>query len=57
MREWILPYESVRSSPDPEGALLEFLESTYEAAANLAKWDRNALERPPGWKPPPSSRV
>jgi hypothetical protein len=57
MREWILPYESVRSSPDPEGALLEFLESTYEAAANLAKWDRKTLERPPGWKPPPSSRV
>jgi hypothetical protein len=57
MREWILPYESVRSSPDPEGALLEFLESTYEAAANLAKWDRKALERPPGWKPPPSSQI
>jgi hypothetical protein len=57
MREWILPYESVRSSPDPEGALLEFLESTYEAAANLAKWDRKALERPPGWVPPPSSRT
>jgi len=57
MREWILPYESVRSSPDPEGALLEFLESTYEAAANLAKWDRKALERPPGWKAPPSSQI
>jgi hypothetical protein len=57
MREWILPYESVRSSPDPEGALLEFLESTYEAAATLAKWDRAKLERPPGWKPPPSSQI
>jgi hypothetical protein len=57
MREWILPYESVRSSPDPEGALLEFLESTYEDAANLAKWDRKTLERPPGWVPPPSSRI
>jgi len=57
MREWILPYESVRSSPDPEGALLEFLESTYEAAATLAKWDRAKLERPPGWVPPPSSRI
>jgi hypothetical protein len=57
MREWILPYESVRSSPDPEGALLEFLESTYEAAANLAKWDRKTLERPPVWVPPPSSRT
>jgi len=57
MREWILPYESVRSSPNPEGALLEFLESTYEAAATLAKWDRKALERPPGWVPPPSSQI
>lgn len=57
MREWILPYESVRSSADPEGALLEFLESTYEAAATLAKWDRKALERPSGWVPPPSSRI
>jgi hypothetical protein len=57
MQSWILPYESVRSSPDPEGALLEFLESTYEAAASLAKWDRKSLERPPGWKPPPSSRI
>jgi uncharacterized protein DUF5996 len=57
MREWILPYESVRSSPDPEGALLEFLESTYEAAATLAKWDRAKLERPSGWRPPPSSRI
>lgn len=57
MHEWILPYESVRSSPDPEGALLEFLESTYEAAANLARWDRKALERPAGWVPPPSSRI
>ena len=46
MREWILLYESVRSSPNPEGALLEF-SSTYEAAASLAKWDRKALERPP----------
>jgi hypothetical protein len=57
MREWILPYESVRSSSDPEGALLEFLESTYEAAATLAKWDRPRLERPAGWQPPPSSRT
>jgi len=57
MHEWILTYESVRTSPDPEGALLEFFQSTYEAAANLAKWDRAALERPAGWKPPPSSRT
>jgi len=57
MHEWILAYESVRTSPDPEGALLEFFQSTYEAAADLAKWDRAALERPAGWKPPPSSRT
>ena len=55
MHEWILPYESVRSSPDPDHALLEFLQSTYEAAADRAKWDRSALERPPGWRPPPSA--
>jgi hypothetical protein len=57
MHEWILPYETVRSSSDPDRALLEFLQSTYEAAADRAKWDRAALERPPGWKPPPSAAV
>ena len=55
MREWILPYESVRTSPDPSQALLDFLQSTYETAANLAKWDRKALERPADWTPPPSA--
>lgn len=48
MKEWILPYEAMRTSPDPDAALLDFLESTYEAAAGLAGWDRAALERPPG---------
>jgi hypothetical protein len=43
--EWVLPYEAVRTSPDPEAALLEFLQSTYEGAATLAGWDRAALER------------
>jgi hypothetical protein len=42
--EFILPYEEVRTAPDPDAALLEFLQSTYEAAANLAGWDRKALE-------------
>lgn len=56
MHEWILPYERVRSSPDPEGALNEFFQSTYEAAADRAKWPRASLERPPGWIPPPSAR-
>ncbi len=45
MREWILPYERVRTSPDPDAALTEFLETTYSAAANLAGWDRRNLER------------
>jgi Family of unknown function (DUF5996) len=42
--EFVLPYEAMRTSADPDGALLEFLQSTYEAAANLAKWDRAGLE-------------
>jgi hypothetical protein len=42
--EFILPYDAVRTAPDPEGALMEFLQSTYEAAANLGHWDRAALE-------------
>lgn len=42
--EFVLPYEAVRRSPDPDGTLLAFLQSTYEAAANLGKWDRAALE-------------
>ncbi len=46
--EFILPYDAVRTSDDPDTTLLEFLQSTYEAAANAAKWDRDALECPPG---------
>ena len=46
--EFILPYDAVRTAADPEGALLEFLQSTYEAAANLGRWDRAALECPLG---------
>ena len=42
--EFILPYDAVRTAPDPEGELMEFLQSTYEAAANLGHWDRAALE-------------
>jgi len=43
--EFLLPYEAVRTAPDPEQALRDFLDSTYEAAAETAGWDRNALER------------
>jgi hypothetical protein len=46
--EFILPYDAVRTAVAPDQALLEFLQSTYEAAANAAKWDRDALECAPG---------
>ncbi len=42
--EFLLPYEAVRSSPDPDATLMAFLESTYDAAADLAGWDRVLLE-------------
>jgi hypothetical protein len=42
--EFILPYDLVRTSTDPEAALMAFLESTYRAAADLGGWDRHALE-------------
>ncbi|SKA25856.1 DUF5996 family protein [Consotaella salsifontis] len=46
--EFILPYDAVRESADPEAALLQFLQTTYEAAADLGGWDREALECAPG---------
>ena len=46
--QFILPYEAVRQAREPDGLLLGFLQETYEAAADLAKWDRNALERGTG---------
>jgi hypothetical protein len=48
MREWVLPYEAVRTSADPDATLLEFLQRTYDAAATLGGWDRAALDRPQG---------
>jgi hypothetical protein len=42
--EFVLPYEAMRQPPDPDGALLQFLQSTYDAAANCAGWDRGALQ-------------
>jgi len=44
-REFLLPYDAVCQAESPDSLLLEFLQSTYEAAANLAGWDRQALER------------
>jgi hypothetical protein len=46
--EFLLPYAAVRSSADPDAALLAFLQSTYEAAANLAHWERSRLDRAQG---------
>jgi hypothetical protein len=46
LREYILPYESVRTSPDWDADVLAFLQTTYEGEAAVAKWDRDRLERP-----------
>jgi hypothetical protein len=45
LHEFILPYDAVRLSQSPDDTLLEFLQTTYEAAADLGKWDRSSLER------------
>ena len=42
--EFILPYDAVREARDGDALLMEFLQSTYDAAADLAKWDRKALD-------------
>ena len=47
LNEFLLPYEAVRTAHSPEAAIRAFLESTYENGANLAGWDRAALERRP----------
>lgn len=46
LKEFLLHYEDVRTASSPEETLMSFLQSTYEAGANLAKWDRKSLERP-----------
>jgi len=46
--EFLLPYDAVRTATSPDDVLLEFLQSTYEAAATHGKWDRAALEIPQG---------
>ena len=45
MSEFLMLYDDVRTAPDPDAALMDFCQSTYEAGANLAKWDRPSLER------------
>jgi hypothetical protein len=46
LREFILPYDAVREADAPEEKLLAFLQSTYEAGADLGHWERSALEVP-----------
>jgi hypothetical protein len=48
LREFLLPYDAVRESGSPDATLIEFLQTTYEAAADPGKWDRDALERGAG---------
>ena len=43
--QFLLPYDAVRQAASPDGAVMGFLQGTYEAAADLAQWDRTALER------------
>jgi hypothetical protein len=45
--QFILPYDAVRTAQEPDDVLLQFLQSSYEACANNARWDRQALERHP----------
>ena len=47
MKEFVLPYEAVRTAADPKAALMAFLQSTYDAGASLGNWDRASLERKP----------
>jgi hypothetical protein len=46
LREFVLPYDVVRRADDPDATLLAFLQSTYDAAADLGRWDRRLLEQP-----------
>ena len=46
LREFVLPYEALCAAPRPDETLLQFFQTTYEAAADLAGWDRAALDRP-----------
>jgi hypothetical protein len=51
LSEFVLPYDDVRQAAKPEQEVRTFLQSTYEAAANLGEWDRGALEWGPGQRP------
>ena len=45
LMEWILPYDVVRAAASPDDTLLAFMQTTYQAGAELGHWDRTALER------------
>ncbi len=45
MKEFLLMYDDLRMADSPKASLMEFLQSTYEAAAKCANWDRKSLER------------
>ncbi|MGH9581943.1 MAG: DUF5996 family protein, partial [Bryobacteraceae bacterium] len=47
LAEFVLMYDEIRQTASPKAALTDFLQSTYEAGANLGNWDRAALEYPP----------
>jgi hypothetical protein len=47
MKEFILSYEAVRQADDPDAMVIEFLQTTYEAVANLGRWERGILEYNP----------
>jgi len=49
LKEFVLPYEAVRMARDPDEEMLTFLQSTYEAAAKSARWDRASLEHEGEW--------
>jgi hypothetical protein len=53
LREFVLPYDAVRTAAAPDEVLMTFLETTYAAAADLGQWDRSALERSPVRPAPP----
>lgn len=55
LSEFVLPYDAVRMASDPDGVLMNFLQSTYEAAADLSRWNRAELEwgEPPPWQASP----
>ena len=46
LADFIIPYDAVRSAPSPDVVALDFFQSAYDAASDLGRWDRGALDRP-----------